>query len=257
MKNNLAPDVATFGRAFDLVDGQIRWHRDDPAPSLAEALLPSTHNSDRRHLRHAAAAWLEEALAAGPLPSKELYRQGAENGFSQGTLKRAATELGIHPHKTGFDGGWEMRWTPPPEVRGRGTTATRAGAGFKIFGGDDEVVESEKEKVKSERDEVDENTAHSSCASSRECEEIDVASCASSTECEETGRRVARLQENNAKCKTQNDASGSSLAPEIAGHKAQDLKPTTSGGENPTDGGRNVYTAIGDALQEAYFKSAS
>ncbi|HEV3005635.1 MAG TPA: hypothetical protein VGX78_14310, partial [Pirellulales bacterium] len=51
VKNNLSPDAATFGRSFELVDGQIRWHGDDPAPSLAEAMLTSAHNTDRRRER--------------------------------------------------------------------------------------------------------------------------------------------------------------------------------------------------------------
>jgi hypothetical protein len=60
--------------------------------------------------------WLTEALADGPLPSDEVYKQGAECGFSHGTLVRAVAELGIQSHKTGFERGWEMRWTPPADT---------------------------------------------------------------------------------------------------------------------------------------------
>jgi hypothetical protein len=249
VKNNLAPDVATFGRAFELFDGQIRWHADDPAPSLAEATLPSMHHSDRRHVRQAAALWLEEALAAGPLPSKELYRQGVENGFSQGTLKRAATELGIHPHKSGFNGGWEMRWTSPPVVRGRGTTASCAG--FKIFAGDSAGGDGEMERggdgvMERGGDGVMERggdgeterggetrsggvqpicpPSRASCASSAEGREMDGTSCASSAEC------------------------GESCAASCASSDEEDLRPNTSGS--------NIYAAIADALREACFEKA-
>ncbi|HET6879836.1 MAG TPA: hypothetical protein VFI31_06765, partial [Pirellulales bacterium] len=300
VKNNLAPDVETFGRAFELFDGQIRWHGDDPAPDLAEALLPSTHNSDRRRLRHAAAAWLEEALAGGPLASKDLYRQGAENGFSQGTLKRAATELGIHPHKTGFDGGWEMRWTPPPVVRGRGTTARRAGAGFKILGGEEGVAEKEPgreweterkaeetsqiAKYKSQKAKVDSSSAAiaaerevspdpscassetscasseksgdfamASCASSREREEIDAASCASSGTLVESEKEKVK-----SKCKTQNDASGSNLDPEIVSPETQDLKATASAvtEDSQSDDSRDIYAVIADVMREECLQKA-
>ena len=181
VKNNLAPDAATYGRAFELCDGQIRWHGDDPAPSLAEAMLPSAHNSDRRRERRAAAAWIEEALAAGPLSSKEFYQQGLECGFSKGTLRRAATELGIHPHKTGFNGGWEMRWVPPPVVRGQGTRVRVAGSGFKIFGGNGVGHWEGESGGRGEGERETANAETLSCAPSAECEKFRAASCAPST----------------------------------------------------------------------------
>ena len=178
VNNNLAPDGATFGRALELSDGRFRW-RPGVAPSLAEATQPSLHNSDRRRLRHAAAVWLEEALAAGPLPSKEIYRQGVENGFSQGTLKRAATELGIFPHKAGFDGGWVMRWTSCASSTKRGEIDVASCASSTEC----EEIDAASCASSTEREEID----AASCESSTECEEIDAASCESSTECEEIG----------------------------------------------------------------------
>ena len=181
VKNNLAPDAAAPGRSFELVDGRIRWHCDDPAPELAEALLPSAHNSDRRRVRNAAMAWIKEALAAGPMPSDELYQEGMKNGFSKGTLLRAAAELGIHSHKTGFSGGWEMRWVPPVAAS-QGTTLRAKPWELRVVGEGERGRRSDGGK-EGRREESE----AASCAPSMEREELEAASCASSMEHEESG----------------------------------------------------------------------
>ena len=174
VKNNLAADADVLGRSFELLDGRIRWHTEDPAPELAEALLPSAHNSDRRRVRNAAIAWIKEALAAGPMPSDDLYKEGVKDGFSKGTLLRAAAELGIHSHKTGFNGGWEMRWVPP-EAAGPGSMLRARPLEFRVVAegaterGRDGATERGSEKLEA-----------TSCASSMEREELEAASCAPS-----------------------------------------------------------------------------
>jgi hypothetical protein len=203
VKNNLSPDAATFGRSFELVDGQIRWHGDDPAPSLAEAMLTSAHNTDRRRERRAAAVWIAEALAAGPMPSNDFYQQGIECGYSKGTLHRAASELGIHSHKTGFNGGWEVRWVPQPVARGQGSRARAQGSGFRIFGGDGERGRSGDKEMGRKGDGATEGRSEGgsgdlcglpstvscapfdSCAPSLKCEEFEETSCAPSQKCGE------------------------------------------------------------------------
>jgi hypothetical protein len=134
VKNNLASDAAAMGRAFELVEGRVLWRLDETPPTLAEVLLPSVHHNDRRRQRNAAAEWLKEALADGPVASGELYRQAIECGFSKGTMQRAATELGVKSHKTGFNAGWELRWTPTSVPRGRGAMLKAEGPAFRIFG---------------------------------------------------------------------------------------------------------------------------
>jgi hypothetical protein len=134
IKNNLASDAAAMGRAFELVEGRVLWRLEETPPTLAEVLLPSAHHNDRRRQRNAAAEWLKEALADGPVASGELYRQAIECGFSKGTMQRAATELGVKSHKTGFNAGWELRWTPTSVPRGRGAMLKAEGPAFKIFG---------------------------------------------------------------------------------------------------------------------------
>ena len=49
-------------------------------------------------------------------------------------MQRAAAELGVKSHKTGFNAGWELRWTPTNLPRGRGSTLKMQGPAFKIFG---------------------------------------------------------------------------------------------------------------------------
>jgi hypothetical protein len=134
IKNNLASDAAAMGRAFELVEGRVLWRLDETPPTLAEVLLPSVHHNDRRRQRNAAAEWLKEALADGPVASGELYRQAIECGFSKGTVQRAAAELGVKSHKTGFNAGWELRWTPTSVPRGRGAMLKAEGPAFKIYG---------------------------------------------------------------------------------------------------------------------------
>ena len=115
LKNNLATDVATYGRTFELADGRMRWLPKELTPPLAEVMSPSLSRSAQRSEREAAAEWALEALADGPLPSDEFYRQAIECGFAKITMRRALAGLGVKSHKTGFKGGWELR------LRGQGT----------------------------------------------------------------------------------------------------------------------------------------
>ena len=242
VKNNLSADGDVFGRSFELVDGQMCWHLDDPAPELSTALLPSAHNRDRRWERRAAAEWIEEALAEGPIASNDFYAQASECGFSKATVLRAAGDLGLKSHKTGFKGGWEWRWTPRPVVRGRGSMARAQGAAFRVVGymergrvGEEEMGRGREGVTEGQRDGVTEREsdgsglpaphATPSCAPSAKCEESRESSCAPSLECEENG---------NSSCapSPQNDASPQS--------------PAT-----------NVYTAIVEALQEPCIREAS
>ncbi|HQU46248.1 MAG TPA: hypothetical protein PK867_25770, partial [Pirellulales bacterium] len=250
VKNNLAADADVPGRSFELVDGRIRWHTDDPAPELAEALLPSAHNTDRRRVRNAAMAWLKEALAAGPMPSDELYQQGIKNGFSKGTLLRAAAELGIHSHKTGFNGGWEMRWVPP-EAAGPGSMLRARPLGFRVVGEgererrSDGATERGREELgvascasSMEREEL----ATGSCASSREREELATASCASSREREELEAASCASSNYGGPAQDQHHAARGTTPPHPL--------PEGSGSPRP-DKPPNAHEVVVDALREA------
>ena len=55
----------------------------------------------------AAIAWLHEALKDGPLPSKQVFAEAKDNGFSVGTIKRAKIEAQIPSRKeAGANGVW-------------------------------------------------------------------------------------------------------------------------------------------------------
>ncbi|MGH7140126.1 MAG: hypothetical protein ACREHD_30675, partial [Pirellulales bacterium] len=203
VKNNLAEEGAVPGLAFELVEGRIRWRKKETVPELAEVLLPNVHNNDRRRLRRAACEWLEEALADGPMPSGEVIKQALSCGISRGTLQRAITDLGIKSHKSAFNGGWEMRWTPQYEPPRREPVFGRDG-GFRIVGaellgegGSGREGEGEMERQSEGAAEGRELTTreggkettgqgeavaspNSSCASSEKRGDYAIASCASS-----------------------------------------------------------------------------
>ena len=108
LKNNLAADVS--GMTYKIIDGVVAWGPTPiniPADEALAIDLPNVRGSDRE----AAAEWLLEALADGPLDSNEVLKQGKENGFSEKTLRRAAKQVGVVCRKAGFGGAWQ--WFPP------------------------------------------------------------------------------------------------------------------------------------------------
>jgi hypothetical protein len=55
---------------------------------------------------------LEDFLADGMRPAKEVFQACADAGFSKDQTNRAKRKLGIKPHKSSFGGGWY--WDLPP-----------------------------------------------------------------------------------------------------------------------------------------------
>lgn len=105
IKNNLAPDGG--GLAFRIIDEGngpcLQWEA-DPVNVTADDSLAVDHAE--RPERAAAADWLREALSDGPMEAKRVIYEARENGIAEKTLRRAATELGIKPHRPSFQGGW-------------------------------------------------------------------------------------------------------------------------------------------------------
>lgn len=70
--------------------------------------------------RDAATAFLEECLASGSKPAREVFAEAAGRGIAERTLKRAKRELGVQSLKEGFGDGSRWVWerigpveTPP------------------------------------------------------------------------------------------------------------------------------------------------
>ena len=55
-----------------------------------------------------AAEFLQEALADGPQPSKNIQQQAAASGITHATLRRAQTRLGVVKRPGGFGESWML-----------------------------------------------------------------------------------------------------------------------------------------------------
>jgi putative DNA primase/helicase len=117
-KNNIGPDGGGFGYEFELTQVQtgieatrIRWGA--PLGGSARELLGAAEGASDG--RTDAAAWLEERLAAGPVPVRALRREQADADFSWRTLESAKKALGVVAvrHSNGNDGAGYWAWSLP------------------------------------------------------------------------------------------------------------------------------------------------
>ncbi|HJT35680.1 MAG TPA: AAA family ATPase, partial [Pirellulales bacterium] len=102
LKNNLASQPR--GKTFQIVEGRVEW-LNQAVPD--DALMPGSRRSAERTDRQTAGMWLVEALALSDIPSRLLYAQARQCGFSRNTILRAAHKMGMHSHKSAFDGCWK------------------------------------------------------------------------------------------------------------------------------------------------------
>lgn len=116
VKNNLA--ASTSALAFDVVDapggpagGAILQWSANPVP-LAPGEIPhldaaTTASAPRIRQLDRAIAWLEGALAAGPVLSGELVERAQKVGISERSLRRARAQLGVVvTHDVKHGGRW-------------------------------------------------------------------------------------------------------------------------------------------------------
>lgn len=120
-KSNIGPDGGGFEYELNQVElpntgiyaSQVLWG--DVIEGTARELLATADvPDDKRTEREAAARWLQEVLADGPLSAKQVRSQSEQAGYSWATIRRAKDTLGIKPEKTRFDGGWE--WDLPSKM---------------------------------------------------------------------------------------------------------------------------------------------
>lgn len=72
----------------------------------AKELLSSGEDDGDGGVLGDAKAFLEDLLKDGPLPSKQIEIDAAGAGYSQATIRRAKSLLGIKADKSGMKGGW-------------------------------------------------------------------------------------------------------------------------------------------------------
>ena len=76
-----------------------------------QALAAMDGASENRSEKSEAIEFLQNVLANGPLPAKDVKQEAIEAGISAKSLRTAREALGIKPTKTGFEGGWV--WSLP------------------------------------------------------------------------------------------------------------------------------------------------
>ncbi len=117
VKNNLAPLGKGFGFRLEqrmvgghgqgIVASSVVWES-SPADITADAALQAAdaQASGGKSASLEAEKFLEEVLALGPVPQKEVKAAAGGAGLAWATVRRAKDRLGIKPHKDGMDGGW-------------------------------------------------------------------------------------------------------------------------------------------------------
>jgi len=79
----------------------LHW---DPTPAADE--LASLRATPRSTSRDEAKRFLEQALANGPCPADQLFKEADHRGLTRRTLQRAFHDLAGHTKKVGFSAGW-------------------------------------------------------------------------------------------------------------------------------------------------------
>ena len=118
IKSNLAPKPASL--AFRLVTAENHVSRVEwggVSPHRAAALVQVPADPDERHERDEARDVLDDLLAAGAKPAKDVRRQTDAAGLAWRTVRRAADELHVARVKRGFGSTGEWVWElPVPKV---------------------------------------------------------------------------------------------------------------------------------------------
>lgn len=105
-KTNLS--VEPTGLAFSIKDGRVEFESGTLNMTSDEALSAGKDEEEKTALE-AAKDFLRQCLEDGPVPSKQVYKEAAENKHSVSTLRRAMKTLGIMSRKSsGPDSKWIM-----------------------------------------------------------------------------------------------------------------------------------------------------
>jgi RecA-family ATPase len=89
----------------------IVWETKPVLITADEALSNQTCDPEERTAREEAREFLRSLLASGRMSAEDVKKQAREAGIAEQTLNRAKRDLGIRPHKLGFEAGWS--WELP------------------------------------------------------------------------------------------------------------------------------------------------
>ena len=112
-KNNLSETPQ--GLAFRLeqtvvgegiVTSRVQWEAEPITMTADDALAAGAASKNNSLAVKEAERFVQELLADGPIPSKQVAAEAHEAGIAGATLRRAKFKLGIKPYKDGMKGGW-------------------------------------------------------------------------------------------------------------------------------------------------------
>ena len=91
--------------AFCVEGDRLAW-QPPGSQATADEVVAATARSVDRYERRQAGQWLLELLADGPIEAGQLWEEARQCRLSERTVRRAASELGLHPIKVGQRGPW-------------------------------------------------------------------------------------------------------------------------------------------------------
>lgn len=109
IKNNLVEDPK--GIAFQIEGGCLHWFP-EPIDIDADSVLANDDAGERTE-RNAAADWLTELLARGPMPVKDIRGAAEADCHKWRTVERAKQAIGVRASREGYGSGGRYVWSLP------------------------------------------------------------------------------------------------------------------------------------------------
>lgn len=103
------------GIGFRIDDAGINFDNLPVTLDASAAFASLTIDREERSEREMAKDFIVEQLADGPLLVKELFKVAKEYGYSEKTIRRAGSDLGVEKTKSGYQGAW--RWSLPDDLQ--------------------------------------------------------------------------------------------------------------------------------------------
>jgi hypothetical protein len=121
VKSNIGPDGGGFAYGFQEADNgegvmanRIVWG--EGVAGTARVLMAEAEAEPEDEEGHDTASFLQDLLAAGAVPTKEVFREAEGAGYSRDQMKRAKRKLKAIAKKHGMGGGWTWQ-LPDREAR--------------------------------------------------------------------------------------------------------------------------------------------